>query len=144
MSRRLKHREDYRVMVRQLFDAMPYEDCGGWRVLSAKDLVSVEIPPPRHGDRWGPWVYQARSRALIHEDVGYPIELDDCTSCAALLDVVFHVSLKAWMSREAIGHLVQALQDLLEPMANLCSCGIDHGPFDAKRWLKARHRGSLC
>jgi hypothetical protein len=131
-----KPRDDYRVMVQKRFEAMPHRDDGPFQTYTLADLMTVEVPRPRQGDRWGPWVYHARSRELWHEDEGYAIDLDRCGSCAGLLDTIFHVSGKAWMTHEAIGHLVEALEDLLKPFEHLCSCGQDRGPFNVKQWLK--------
>jgi hypothetical protein len=136
MSRKV--RPDYRTLVEHAFDAIPRHGEGPWAAHDVADLVAVEVPAPRQGDRWGPWVYQARTQELWHATEDYAIDLERCGSCAELLETIFHVSAKAWMTREAIGHLIQALSDLLEPCAHLCSCGADQGPFDVKHWLKTR------
>lgn len=81
-------------------------------------------------NRWGPW------RLHDHETLGpvlerewddpsrhYWIELRRCTSSAEVLDIVMHTSRHSWVDEVALSGLVRALDDVLDPMANLCSFG---------------------
>jgi hypothetical protein len=56
-----RQRRDYRAIVRACLEAIPATHYGRARVMSAADLVAAKIPRPRHGDRWGPWIYHART-----------------------------------------------------------------------------------
>jgi hypothetical protein len=60
---------------------------------------------------------------LLHEREDYDIDLEQCTTSAEVLDWIVQVEGKAWATPSDVGYLVTALCDLLNPQANLCSCG---------------------
>jgi hypothetical protein len=94
----------------------------------------AEVPYPVHGDRWGHWEFDAERLVLMYEHGRheYEVDLEDMTTSAGMLDWIFQVNTKGWASREEIGDLVQALDDLLRPQANLCSGGMDKKFHPAK------------
>ena len=80
--------------------------------------------------RWGPW------RLHDHELLGpvlerewdspslhYWIELNRCTSSAEVLDAVMHSSRHCWADDATLAGLVRALDDVLNPISNLCGGG---------------------
>ncbi len=88
----------------------------------------LDIPYPADGDRWGNWRFDAKQLDLVFEENGreqYAVDLEDMDSCAKMADWIFQVNMKVWATREDIGNLIQALDDLLRPQGNLCSGGAD-------------------
>jgi hypothetical protein len=76
--------------------------------------------------RWGPW--QLSNDGLTLEQEGQQIrhnwiDLTRCTTSAELLDTIFHAARHGEVSDACIAGLIRALDDLLDPMANLCSGG---------------------
>ena len=103
--------------------------------------IPEEVPPPTHGDWWGPWRYNTNALELEYYDEGgkyrYGVDLGRCNSSAEVLDWIFQVNTKRWRTYECIGHLIQALRDLLHPQQNLCGGGRDK-PFDASKHLRRK------
>jgi len=92
--------------------------------------------------RWGIW--QLKEGSVLRcgnfslSGVGfYEIELDRMTSRAEMLDTIFQVANKNWITSEAIGDLVRALDDLLDPQAHLCSGG-------GYSWQRRCDHSTLC
>ena len=89
--------------------------------------------PARTQRQWGPWKLDKKTCTL---DLPYPpewncpeprywVDLKDCTSSAGVLDVICQIAGKQWATDDVLAGLVRALDDILEPQANLCSCGTD-------------------
>lgn len=53
----------------------------------------------------------------------YWIDLRRCTTSAEVLDAIVHASRTSWADDAILAGLVRAFDDLLDPMANLCSGG---------------------
>jgi hypothetical protein len=73
--------------------------------------------------RWGFWAFYPTELILLHEKEDYDIDLEGCTTSAAVLDWIAQVEGKVWATPSDVGYLVAALCDLLNPQANLCSLG---------------------
>ena len=56
------------------------------------------------------------------------------SSSAQVLDWIFQMAGKSWVASQDLGDLVHALEDLIDPQANLCSFGTDK-QFDVKAFL---------
>jgi len=120
----------------------------GGRTALLMPFSELHMPPaPSDGDCWGPWKYHRTLFTLDYEPRDrhwrYQIDLEECTSSAQMLDWIFQVSNKVarCLSREDVGHLIQALQDLLWPQANLCSFGSDKRMDDPAEYLR-KHTNS--
>jgi len=83
--------------------------------------------------KWGNWRFDLRSKLLIIskalgdgpiQDI-YEVALDECNFSAQILDWIAQVSNKTWASREDIGYLVMALDDLLGLQGAFCGGGIE-------------------
>lgn len=80
-------------------------------------------------NRWGPWRLSNDGRALErHWDDPIrhrPLDLHRCTTAAEVLDTIFHEARSGLADTDdaVLAGLVRALDDLLNPMANLCSGG---------------------
>jgi hypothetical protein len=60
---------------------------------------------------------------LVCVEMGYPVDLTRFQSSAVVLDIIMQVAKKGWGTDACIAGLVRALNDLLDPQANLCSGG---------------------
>lgn len=76
---------------------------------------------------WGPWVLEPDTRVLAlyseHGNHVYEIDLDGCTTSAAILDWLCQVTGKVWATDDVLAGLVRALDDVLQPQGNLCGWG---------------------
>ena len=97
-----------------------------------KDTFSIEsLKPlfviPENGGTWRLWQYHATNLTLElqEREPQYYIILEECTTSAELCDWIFQVAAKSWATPNLIDYLVQALDDLLNPQANLCFGGQD-------------------
>jgi hypothetical protein len=72
----------------------------------------------------------------------YWIDLERCVTPAQLLDWVFQVQGKTWMTPELLRVTVEALDCALYPQATLCSCGIPKNirKSDLRRLVEGRLR----
>lgn len=104
--------------------------------ISVQEFVEFRAPVPEHGNTWGGWEYNAKVRVLTYLPEDYEIDLEECTDSAETMDRIFQIAGKGWGTPQVLGDLVQAIQDLLRPQANLCSFGVDK-KFDAAAHLKA-------
>ena len=93
---------------------------------------------------WGRWVYHPDTFVLRFAEGTtdeYEVDLDRCKTSAEVLDWIFQVSKKGWVTAAEVGELVGALEYLLDPQCNLCSLGQDK-PIDPRatvaRVLKER------
>lgn len=103
--------------------------------IDVQEFINFESPVPQNGDTWGGWEYNAKFKVLTYLQEDYEIDLEQCTTSAETLDRIFQIAGKVWGTTQVLGDLVQAIQDLLRPQANLCSFGIDK-KFDATAHLK--------
>jgi hypothetical protein len=99
---------------------------------------------------WGAWRYDKEGIQLIFNkslcpgeeprDL-YKIDLERCNTSAAVLDIVVQMSRKMWVTREDIGHLVEALDDLFNLQSNFCGSEYEHSDGSsqyARRILRNR------
>lgn len=64
----------------------------------------------------------------------YEVDLEWCRTSAEVLDWIAQIAAKNWAGDATVAGLVRALEDVLDPQANLCSGGRD------KRITAARAR----
>lgn len=117
----------------------------GGRRLMFVPLSALRVPPPpQDGDGWGPWKFHRHNFTLDYEPSDkhwwYQIDLEDCTTSAKLLDKIFQTSNKneSCLSREDVGHLIHALEDLLHPQGTLCSFGSQNERLNSAAYLSQR------
>lgn len=86
---------------------------------------------------WGSWLYDHSNFTLTwHDPEGeYEIDLETITTSAEMLDWIFQVQGKGWMTAKGLADLLQAFEDLLHPQSNLCSGGRDK-TMDPKQVLR--------
>jgi hypothetical protein len=112
-----------------------------------KEVFRIEnIPGVREGagepefmiTRKNEWRYE-RNRSLNHRRTGYCVDLDECNSSAEVLDWIFQIFKKTWCTEKTIRDLLLQMEKHLNPQANLCSFGIERGPFRVARRVRQAH-----
>jgi hypothetical protein len=92
----------------------------------------------KDGDEWGDFIFDRKNLCLTHQNFDYELDLEKFGSSSALLDMMFQISRKTWMTRGNRGYLLEALQELLDPQQNLCSFGGDKHFEGIAEYLRAR------
>lgn len=134
---------DYRQRCREIAQSAhkewvkKYDDGNGLLAVPVDELP--DYPAPQHGDTWGKWRYNAHNLTLEYGNGFNPyyLDLEECKNSAGLLDWIFQVCNKSWMTTDERGHLLEAIDDLLHPQANLCSFGVDR-KFDVTAYLRGK------
>ena len=107
--------------------------------------------PPPVGSSWGPWTYVVYTDTIgprhflqYSDRPGCSVRLDSCTTSAEVLDWIMQIYKQPLMAEgpagyAAIGHLIEALDDLLYPQQNLCSGG-ESKTMEVQAWLHRKGR----
>jgi|ERR1035438_548954 hypothetical protein len=93
---------------------------------------------PKDGHKWGNWTLDVKNRTLDYMNNRYSIRLESMTSSAPVLDWIAQLSMKTWASREDIGYLVEAIDDIFGLQRAFCGSERDR-KIDAKAFLDARY-----
>jgi hypothetical protein len=97
----------------------------------------------RDGDSWGDWELEAngsRSPHLvlkINRRTKYAIDLFSIDGSAEMLDWLFQLRMKGWVTNDIMGDLLSAFQDIFGPQQTLCSAGKEKH-LDAESFLRKR------
>lgn len=91
-----------------------------WKPIDLEDCLSDV--KRRHERGWGGWTLDVASQTLRLDD-RYEVYLGECDTSAEVLDWICQVAKKRWATDRILAGLVRALDDVLEPQANLCSWG---------------------
>jgi hypothetical protein len=88
----------------------------------------------------GHWQFNKGLLVLkLTEHPWYEVDLERCTTSAAVLDWIIQVSLKPWATDSILAELVHKLEEYLQPQQNLCGSAITiqgHGrDLDVVKWL---------
>jgi hypothetical protein len=89
------------------------------------------------GARWGNWVFHANNLTLFCDAGSYEIDLEQITDSAAMLDWIFQLRIKPWVTNDIIGDLITAFENIFRPQGTLCGQGINR-KLDATAFLKKR------
>jgi hypothetical protein len=97
------------------------------------DMLSV------NKTQWGVWRLERANLTLVHSGEGrsYEVDLEAMNTTGQMLDWIFQVSGKSWATRQDVGELVQALDDIFHPQQNLCPGGATR-KIDASDVVKQR------
>ena len=94
-------------------------------------------PPPKMYNLWGldrQHMTLTLKQGLIGREERrvpqYEIDLNRCRTSAMVLDWIMQVAGKSWVTKEMLGDLVLAFNQILRPQANLCSIGEELGPIN--------------
>ena len=93
---------------------------------------------PKDGHKWGNWTLDTKNRSLDYRHDRYSIRLESMTSSAPVLDWIAQLNMKTWASREHIGYLVEALDDIFGLQAAFCGSEKDKR-LNAKAFLAERY-----
>jgi len=95
-------------------------------------------------NKWGRWKYNPGTHDLeIVKQLGghkftYGVDLDRCNTGAKLLDWIYQVQGKNWISPDDVADLVYAVEDILDVVqSKLCSFGRNMD-FDVNHYLSER------
>jgi hypothetical protein len=112
--------------------------------LPKSEAQTVQFCPlPNNGCKWGNWTFNKPTLSLIFRNPKtgwfYDVDLERMTSSARMLDVICQLSDKhaGRVSPSDIGDLIEALNALLRPQANLCSWGKDK-QFNPTQYLSRK------
>jgi hypothetical protein len=105
---------------------------------------AVWFRPPEDRRRWGVWRLNVPTLELIYEEdrYHYAIDLERCTTSAALLDWIFQIEGKDW-GPKVLCDLIRAFDDIFDPQRNLCSgclCGGMGKQINATAYLRERYK----
>lgn len=77
----------------------------------------------------GNWAYDVKNSVLILHDADehwlYEVDLDECKTCAQILDWLCQISGKNWSTPEITTGLLLQLDRIFKLQANYCSWGED-------------------
>lgn len=80
--------------------------------------------------RFGNWVYDSVVKVLRFENGNrcdyYEVDVEQIDSSSVMLDKIFTVAGKPWITTTDLGMFVKALDSLFTPMATLCSYGFSY------------------
>ncbi|MBZ5667200.1 MAG: hypothetical protein LAO30_21675 [Acidobacteriia bacterium] len=95
----------------------------------------------KNGTKWGDWTLDTHDLVLVLDTKidrmrhHYEIGLADITDSAHMLDWIFQLRMKAWVTNDVMGDLLSAFQDIFRPQTFLCGAG--HGKkLDASAHLE--------
>lgn len=83
---------------------------------------------------WGKWKLNPKNRTIFLERDGewiYEFDLDHGRNSAEVLDFIFQVVKKPWITTEEMFDLLHAIDDVLDPQGQLCSFG-KNSPINPK------------
>ena|SRR3569833_3056975 len=78
---------------------------------------------------WRHWAVDPGTLTLVLQVAGAPrhsISLRGITSSACMLDAIFELREKDWVTDSILADLILAFQDLFDPRMTLCEGGKDH------------------
>jgi hypothetical protein len=108
-------------------------------------LNKISLPDTSR-NRWGNWHLKRDTWELEYvrhfpnrHAIYYWINLEEINTCGAMLDWVFQLSSKTWMSLEDRADLIEAFREIFDPQANLCSFR-GNREIDAPRYLRERYK----
>lgn len=84
--------------------------------------------------KYGPWTFDSDKLTLTHRAYGgYEIDITDMNTCASVLDWIFQIQSKDWTDNpETVASLIQAIEEIINPQATLCSCSKDGGKINVR------------
>jgi|SRR5712691_4670156 len=92
----------------------------------------------KDGTKWGNWHLEASNLTLALQTAEnkYKIDLESVTDSAEMLDWIFQLRMKVWVTNDIIGDLASAFRDLFNPQATICSGGHNR-TINAKEHLES-------
>lgn len=88
--------------------------------------------------QWGRWTFNAETACLetdVHPGLVYQVRVDEMNTSAEILDWLFQLEEKSWVTSENLGDVVRAVADIIG--RGVAGGGRDN-PVDARAILTAR------
>jgi len=131
-------RIQYRAILRECQDKLFKKG----EPVTAEDLgmYSLVKPEIKIGYWWGCWKLGGRNALFCYDPEGktdnpvYWIDLEKLDCSARVLEKIFDVSNKNWVTADVLANLIWALEDIFDPQRNICAGGTDI-PFNAETHL---------
>jgi hypothetical protein len=107
--------------------------------------ISQISPPDLTRKTWGNWKLDTNDWYLIYirdndeQHIRYEIDLLEIRTSAAILDWIFQVCGKQWISLRDQADLIEAFRGIFDPQANVCSWRTDK-QIDPRRLLTERYK----
>jgi hypothetical protein len=85
----------------------------------------------KNGTTWGDWTLDTPDSVLVLDTKiegmrhHYEIELWKISDSAHMLDWIFQIRMKTWVTNDVMGDLLSAFQDIFRPQTFLCGAGHD-------------------
>jgi hypothetical protein len=94
----------------------------------------------KNGTTWGDWTLDTRDSVLVLDTKidgmrHHAIPLVDISDSTRMLDWIFQLRTKKWMTNDVMGDLLSAFQDIFRPQLFLCGAGRDK-KLDAASYLE--------
>jgi hypothetical protein len=102
----------------------------------AEEYIKSLMDKPQQR-QWGEWAYNPDNYTLTYAGKGYEVALDEITTSAEMLDWIFQLHGKSWVTPKVMHDFLTALDDLLGPQANYCGEGKSK-KASPKKYLDAR------
>jgi hypothetical protein len=127
-------------------------DCPNWRDIATRI-------PLFHGRRWGRLTFDAERLCLVFDAnpavrgadegryvafIGYEADLERLRTSAAVLDFIFQIHGSIRGMNDGIRDFVNAIDDLLDPQATLCSFGTNKVIENPREFLAQRIAASVA
>lgn len=118
--------------------------CEGKLFKSLGEFKKIDLYPVRSKDTWGNWKYFSSYYCLEYTgkqgNTGYWIDLTTLIDSAHILDWIYQLFNKNWITPEDIWNLLAALNDIFEIQGNVCSFGENRDSFNPMAYLEKTRR----
>ena len=74
----------------------------------------------------GSWTINMPSQTILYAKTDDEIELKDCRTCAGMLDWIFQLQEKTWISDKDMRDFLKIMNQVFYPQGLMCSFGTDH------------------
>lgn len=94
------------------------------RVYTYQEIL--DMPDPDAAGTWGNWRYEESTNEIVFKDeMIYAVDLDTCKTSAGVLDWIFQVHKKRFITDADMRDLLRALRAIVHPQQTLCSVGVE-------------------
>jgi hypothetical protein len=126
-----------KVAVQSRVDTVKSRRDASDNVIEMDDLNDIiqDIGGPIRKTQWGNWKLDRTAQTLDHAVESYFVPLGDMRSAAAMLDWIFQLQQKTWVTPQDISDFLEALDDIFHPQHTMCGGGVER-PFDVDERLK--------
>lgn len=87
------------------------------------------------------WRFNPKNLTLHRADGRYEIDLEKIKTSASMLDWIFQLQAKSWVSDESLADLIMFFRVLFRPQGTLCSQGREQGPINPRKVISENMKG---